>query len=75
MPLETGPAIAGAVATGTVQCPWCWAVWLWSNPSDPNYLTNGVNAACPRCGNEVYTLPESATSLSRFADLTGFPSE
>ena len=75
MPSQQGQLEPEGTATGTVQCPSCWAVWLWYHPLDPNYATDGMLGHCPRCGREVDGLPACARQLYKQADLPGYPSE
>ena len=75
MPANEGQAAPDSTATGTVQCPWCWAVWSWLHPIDQNYAADEMLGACPRCGREVDGLPACVRQLYRAPDLPGYPSE
>lgn len=75
MPQETGPAEQGSTATGSSQCPWCWAVWNWAFPTDANYTNDNLGHTCPRCGLVISTMPASVQQIDRGQDLEGYPSE
>lgn len=75
MSVHEGPVVQPSNATGTVQCPSCYAVWAFSQPTDPNYATQDINGCCGNCGRVVPGLPASVVTLARASDISGQPSD